>query len=350
MSRYLCVLSLLLAFGAGEARAQFGAAAPSAVTSPAEGTPAATEKPKPAEQTPAKTAETEVKLGSRLGESRRQQWEFGISVRAMGGACMGLLGTFPVPTEWPEQQVKVVSEEITPIVRRHSLRTEVEGLRQVVFDVPQLPAGSTATCFVTFEVVRHGLLPPEDPSGLVIPKDPPREVRRYLGPSPLVESTNARIRTFAKELVEGKESAWEQIQALQEGVRERVKFEPENKDVFKGAAGALRDEQADKEDLTALFVAACRTIKVPARMVWALDYCYAEFYLEDSKKQGAWFPCVVHEPVELGAVKDLRPILEKGDNFKVNEAKAPQRFVREFLTGKGGGGRPSVEFRRRNAD
>ena len=51
--------------------------------------------------------------------------------------------------------------------------------------------------------------------------------------------------------------------------------------------------------------------------------------------------------LQLGAVKDLRPILEKGDNFRVPEEKAPQRFVAEFLTGKGGGGKPTVEFRRR---
>jgi hypothetical protein len=79
-----------------------------------------------------------------------------------------------------------------------------------------------------------------------------------------------------------------------------------------------------------------------------MDYCYAEFYLEDGSKKGGWYPCVVHEPAELGVCSDLRPILEKGDNFKVVEEKAPQRFVKEYLTGKGG--KPSVEFRRRMAD
>ena len=58
----------------------------------------------------------------------------------------------------------------------------------------------------------------------------------------------------------------------------------------------------------------------------------------------------VHDEMPLGAVKDTRPILEKGDNFKVPEKKEPLRFVTEFLTGKGGSGQPSVEFRRRSAD
>jgi hypothetical protein len=286
---------------------------------------------------------------SPLGEAKAQKWEFGVSIRAVGGPSAGLFGTFPVPADWPEQQVKVVNEEITPNVRRHSYR-EVEGLKQMLVEVPQLAAGETATCFITFEITRQAILPPADTASLVVPKDPPREVRKCLGSSPDVESTNATIRSLAHELTEGKEQAWEQVQAIVDGVRAKVKFEPDGKDTFKGAIGAIRDGKADKEDMTAAFVAVCRAAKIPARMVWSMDYCYAEFYLEDAMGKGAWYPCVVHQEVELGAVKDLRPILEKGDNFKVPEHRAPQRFVAEFLKGKGGGGRPSVEFRRRMAD
>ena len=103
--------------------------------------------------------------------------------------------------------------------------------------------------------------------------------------------------------------------------------------------------------LTATFVAVSRAAKIPARMVWAMDYGYAEFYLTDANGKGTWYPCVVHQDVELGACKDVRPILEKGDNFKIPEEKALQRFVEEFLKGKDtGGGRPAVEFRRHNLD
>jgi hypothetical protein len=284
-----------------------------------------------------------------LGESQTHKWEFGVSIRAVGGPCAGLFGTFPVPSDWPEQQVKIVQEEITPHVRRTSYR-EIDGLKQMLFDVPQLAAGETANCFITFEITKNTQQPPADTSGLVVPKDPPREVRKYLAASPQIETTNLKVKNLARELIAGQTIAWEQVAAIQAGVRERVKFEPDNKDVFKGAAGALKDGKADKEDLTAAFVAICRAAKVPARMVWVLDYCYAEFYLDDAEGKGAWYPCVVHEDLPLGTVKDTRPILQKGDNFKVPEKKEPQRFVAEFLTGKGGGGQPSVEFRRRLAD
>jgi hypothetical protein len=184
----------------------------------------------------------------------------------------------------------------------------------------------------------------------VVAKEMPRDVRRHLGASPYIESANLKLRSLARELTGGKATAWAQVEALYDGVRERVKFEVDNKDKFKGAIGALRDGQADKEDLTGLFVALCRANKVPARMVWSLDSCHAEFYLHDAEGKGLWIPCQLHGEKQFGHVSDHRPILEKGDNFKVPEKKEPQRFVAEFLTGKGGGGRPQVEFRRRLAD
>jgi hypothetical protein len=276
-----------------------------------------------------------------------------------------------VPSDWPEQQVKPAGEQISPSVARHTYRP-ADGLKQMVFELPQLSAGSTAECFVTFEVTKQSQLPPKNSADLVIPKDPPRDVKKWLNPSPLIESTNTKVRALSRELPAGKETAWEQVQAILTGVREKVKYEVDPKDVMKGAVGALRDGKADREDLTATFVAVCRAAKIPARMVWAMDYCYAEFYLEekagaeqpanenatkkkpskDSKTpKGSWYPAVVHEDVELGACRDFRPIIEKGDNFKVPEDKAVQRYVKEFLTGKGGtGGKPSVEFRRHRVD
>jgi transglutaminase superfamily protein len=306
-------------------------------------------------------------------EAQTHKWEFGISVRAVGGPCAGLFGTFPVPADWPEQQVKVSGEQISRSVQRHSYRTS-DGLKQMVFEVPQLPSGGSAECFITFEITKRAQIPPRDTANLIVPKDPPRDVKKHLNPSPLIEISNAKVRSLARELPEGKETAWQQVQAILDGVREKVKFEPDPKNTFKGAIGALRDGKADREDLTATFVAVCRAAKIPARMVWAMDFCYAEFYLEEKeatdekeasddkagkakkgpkeKKEpkGAWYPCVVHQQTELGACPDFRPIIEKGDNFKVPEDKAVQRFVKEFLTGKGGGGKPAVEFRRRNAD
>ena len=283
--------------------------------------------------------------GPRLDKSLTKKWQVGVKVRAVGGNVGALFGTIPVPSDWPEQQVKVVMENVSPHVGSVKYRTIDGGLRQMVFEIPQIPAGDTATALITFEVTKRSMLAPTDTAGYVISKNPPKEVRKFLGPSPQIEIANAKIKSLTKELVAGKEGAWKQIESLCDGVREKVKLD---KDKIKGALAALRDGKADQEDLTALFVACCRVHKVPARMVWIPDSCYAEFYLEDAKGKGYWFPCQVAGDKAFGSQPDQRPILQKGDNFKVPEKKEAMRFVNEFLTGKGGGGgAPEVEFVRR---
>ena len=282
--------------------------------------------------------------GPKLDKPVTVRWKVGVKVRASGGPCAGLFGTIPVPTDWPEQQVKVAKEEISPAVRRVTYREE-GGIKQLLFEIPQLPAGETATALITFEVTKSLQLAPADTSGLSVPNDPPREVRKYLGPSPFIESTNAKIKALTKTLTADKAGAWAQVEAIYDGVREKVKVDH---DKLKGAAAALRDGKAEKEDVTSLFVACCRAHKVPARMVWVPDWCYAEFYLESGKGKGFWFPCQVAGDKEFGSLTDQRPILQKGDNMRVPENKEPQRFVAEYLTGKkvvGGG--PEVEFVRR---
>ena len=286
--------------------------------------------------------------GGQLGKAETHKWEFGVIITGAGGPSANLHGTAPIPQDWPEQQAKIVGEEVSDNVRSHSYRT-IDGLKQLVFAVPQLAPGEKATCLITLEVTRSEQLAPTETASLVIAKEIPAEVRKFLGPSPLIESGNSKIRTQAKTLILGKEKAWGQVEALYDGTRSLVQFEVDGKDKFKGAIGAIRDGKADKEDLNATFVALCRTSKIPARMIWSMDSCYAEFFLTDAAGKGMWFPCQLHGDRQFGSLKDFRPILEKGDNFRVPEKADAQRFVAEFLTGKGNG-RPQVEFRRRRLE
>jgi hypothetical protein len=129
-------------------------------------------------------------------------------------------------------------------------------------------------------------------------------------------------------------------------VRDNVKYQDGK---FQGALETLRAEKGNKHDLTSLFIALCRAHKVPARTVWVTDHVSAEFYLQDQDGKGAWFPCQVAGTREFGCLSDLRPVLQKGENFKVPEQKEPQRFVPESLKGQGGrgGGTPEVQFVRK---
>jgi hypothetical protein len=282
--------------------------------------------------------------GIKLGDEQVRRWRVGLSVRAVGGPCGGLFGTVPVPTDWPEQRVRVVEEDISPQVRRVSYRMLDNGVKQMVVQIPTLAAGETATALVTFEVTRSAILGPDDTSVFSVPKRPSRDVAKFLTPSPYIETRNGKIRAAAKEALEGKDDAtdWEKAEAIYEWVRGHVEY---TNGPVKGALAALEDGNGDCEELSSLFIALCRVNRIPARTVWVPNHCYAEFYLEDAEGNGHWFPCQPAGAEHVfGSMPDVRPILQKGDNFKVPEKKEPQRYVAELLKGKAGGGKPDVTF------
>jgi hypothetical protein len=319
------------------ARAQFG---DDKAAKPAKPAPEK-EKAKPKAKERAKEKDAPLAGGVKFGKQATQRWRVGVKIQAVGGPCFNAFATAAVPTDWPEQSVKIVNEELSSHVGRVTYRMLENGVKQMLVEIPQIPAGETAQALVTFEVTRSAILPPDDPSVFKIPDRLPRDVSKFLGPSPKIETRDAQLLKLAKEVVEGKEGAWEKVEAIYDWVRTNVEYKTGE---LKGARAAMRDKAGDFEDLASLFIALCRDNKIPARTVWIPDHAYPEFYLTDDKGQGHWIPCQIAGTRDFGGIPEFRPVLQKGDNFKVPETKEPQRFVAEFLTVKSGGGKPSPKF------
>ena len=282
--------------------------------------------------------------GIRLGEAKTKQWRAGVVVQAVGGSCQALKATLAVPIEWPEQEVKIVNEETTAHVKRISYRSIDDTVKQMVIEIPVVGAGQEARAIVTFEISRRAILAPEDTAGFEIPKRVPRALQGFLGPSPYIESRHPQIIRLAKQVTDDKESGWETAEAIYDHVREVVKYKD---GPLKGALKALRDGDGDCEELSSLFIAMCRAKKIPARTVWVPGHCYPEFYLEDAEGKGHWFPCQAAGTRAFGEMPEQRPILQKGDNFRVPEKpKDKQRYVSPFLIGRPSrnGGKPKVRF------
>lgn len=278
--------------------------------------------------------------GPQLGPSTTQQYRLGMVISAGGGDCKGIIGSAPVPTDWPEQRVVEVATEFSSQVGGVDFRLIAGTVKQMVVSVPFIAAGEEVQALITYEITRCPLLPPDDPTLLEIPKKLPREVRSYLGPSPGIESRHAKIKSLAKEVMATKETAWERVEAVYDWVRDKVEY---RNGPFKGAAQALEDGYGDCEELTSLFIAMCRAQGVPARTVWVPGHCYPEFYLADAEGQGHWFPCQAAGSRSFGGIPEERPILQKGDNFTSPERpREKQRYLSEYLVGAGG--KPKVKF------
>jgi transglutaminase-like putative cysteine protease len=204
-----------------------------------------------------------------------------------------------------------------------------------------LPAGEEAKALITLEVARRAISPPADTDVFVRPRKLARDVKEHLSESPYIESRHAKIRALAKEAAVEKPSAWQQVETLYDLARAKVqyKFGP-----LKGGLKALEEGEGDCEDISSLFIALCRASEIPARTVWVPGHCYPEFYLEDQAGRGYWFPCQAAGDRDFGGIPELRPILQKGDNFRVPQQREPQRYVSENLRAADAKGAPSVRF------
>ncbi len=274
---------------------------------------------------------------------RTQRWKVGMIVSASRGPCAGIRGTVSVPVEWPEQDVKIVDEQFSDPVGRIRYRTLDHGVRQMLISISRLNPGEKVEALVTFEVTRRATPVPADTDQFKIPEELPLEARRLLGSSPLIESRSTLIKSRAKQITAGQSGGWNVARAIHDWVQDNIEF---TNTPLKGALATIRAKEGNNEDLTNTFIALCRESKIPARIVWVPEYCYAEFYLENGEGEGVWIPCELKEKTVFGAIGSDHIILQKGDNIRVPEKKEPQRFVAEFLTGKTGRGlgRPGVRF------
>ena len=298
----------------------------------------------------------ESENGPRLDPPKVQYLEVGVVITAEAGTCRDILCTVPVPLDCPEQQVRVVNEDVSPLVSELKYRSigptgresETGTARQMVLRIPQLPAGEECRAVVTFEVRRSTMQPPQETSQYEVcdARKLPKEVRPYLKGSPKIEVQDPKIKALARRLREehAEEPAWERVKAIYDWVRANVAY---SEGPLRGAAAALEAKQGDCEELTSLFIALCRANGIPARSVWVPGHCYPEFYLVDGQGQGYWFPCQAAGTEAFGGIPEERPILQKGDSFRTPEKpRETQRYVAEFLTGTPvpGAGSPKVKF------
>ena len=169
---------------------------------------------------------------------------------------------------------------------------------------------------LTFDIQRSVQLPPENKESFVLPNAKKIEpaISRYLVASPKIEVRDPKIHQAAKDCIANKKTAWDKVEALYDWTREQVKYKTGGS--CKGAVASLKSHEGGHEDMTSLFIALCRSVGIPARTVWVPEFCYAEFYLEDAKGEGHWFPCSPAGARTFGEMPDTKPIPSEGGQFQ----------------------------------
>ena len=278
-----------------------------------------------------------------LADPRTYQLKIGIHISAPESPAKTVVATAPIPMDWPEQKVRLLSEKKSPHVR---MSEEIQPGQAALMklQVAQIPKGGTAFVERLYEVTRYRTkfkLPADD---LKLPRTNPIELRDQLnGTSPGMEIHNQKMIDLANLLNSSSrdEGAWATAKSFWSWTRENVKFE--NGD-FRGAMHAIEHRCGDCEEMSALFVGLCRLSNIPARTVWVYSHDYPEFYLVDQQGKGHWIPAQVLGPAWFGEMAEYRPILQKGDRFFDPLRREYVRYVPQTMRGADAKVQPLVEF------
>lgn len=292
----------------------------------------------------AQTQKSQADVGLGYNNETTQKWEMGLEIRA-SGTVNGITAVFPVPIDWPEQKVKVLSQDKSAHVSRISIRfvDSKKTCKIAIVSIPRLPAGATAKATILFEIKKSRITEPVATSQFQFSKKAKRTHRTYLGTSPFIETTHPRIKAVAQGISFRNESAWQDVESIFKWVRENIDYEFDEK--IQSCITALENYKGDCEELSSIFIAICRSKGIPARAVWIPGHTYPEFYLEDKQGNGHWIPCqVAGGNNDFGRMPEDKPILQKGDRFKIPGHSKLQRYARPTLSARSATSSPSLKW------
>lgn len=270
-------------------------------------------------------------------------WRFGMKINSAGVAT-GIFATSPVPIECPEQTIQLIEEERLGSVGKIRLKPLKPDGRQMMFKIDRMHPEEDALAATVFRITKRDITAPAKTDGFKFAANPRGALRSYyLGESPYIDVKAPEVIAIAEKLKKENAglSAWDQVEAIYTWVRENVEYKFDKQ--IKSCVKALEDGTGDCEELSSLFIALCRVQKIPARAVWIPGHTYPEFYLEDEEGKGHWFPCQAAGTYQFGSMSERRPILQKGDRFKISGQRQPVRYAQPTLKCKDASGAIGIE-------
>lgn len=269
-------------------------------------------------------------------------WKFGLRIHA-AGRTSGIQATVPVPTNWPDQSVELIEQAKTPNVTLARLQKVGKDGQQLFIKINSLNPNQTAEATVTLKIVKHDSVAPRQTDSLEIPRKIPAGFRTYLTPSPYIESSHPSLKQLSKTITTDKDqNAWSQVHQIYDWVRDNIEYKFDTQ--IHSCLEALETGHGDCEELSSLFIAICRVRGIPARAVWIPDHTYPEFYLVDEQGKGRWYPCQAAGPYAFGRMPERKPILQKGDKFRVPGHRDPLRYIQPTLRARDAASAPRVEW------
>ncbi|HMP80385.1 MAG TPA: transglutaminase-like domain-containing protein [Pirellulaceae bacterium] len=271
-----------------------------------------------------------------------QVWIVGVEITSVGVA-QNVSVAFPIPQDWPEQGVTLLDQQVSNRVGRVKIESLPPGAKVASARIAQISPDEPARITLEFQIERRHHAVPSSQEQFRFFQDPPPGTAQFLRPSPYIESNHVRIRELAERIpIDEQDSAWRQTETVYDWLREQFpyQFDPE----IKTCLQAMEQGHGDCEELSSLFIAVCRSRGIPARAVWVVDHTYPEFLLQDAAGQSQWIPVQMAGSRLFGEMIESRPILQKGDNFRMPGSQQNTRYAQPTLVARDASAGLSLQF------
>jgi len=258
-------------------------------------------------------------------EPRSYRARIGVEVQGTGDA-RAIKATTPVPLEHPEQKIDDV--EIITDGCQAKLRKLSDGAAQLAMYAGGIREGQTIRAVADFRLTIYKQYHGFDRDAFPSRQEPPRDIRlAALKDSPGIQTSLKQVRDLAEELTKGVEHPWDQANRFKEWVPKniRARIGP-----YTSVKAALENRVGDCEERSAVFVALCRSVGIPARLVWVPNHNWSEMYLHDHEGKGHWIPVHTSCYPWFGWVGAHELVLQKGDRVRIPERRGVWRLLDDW--------------------
>lgn len=271
-------------------------------------------------------------------EPRPYDVSVGIELQGTGPAS-DITSTTVAPLEYPEQKILDTSIDVRGC--QAQVRKLAEGAGQLVLAAAEIGAGQVIRAVARFRMTLFKQYFAYQADLFPARQDVPPEVRKtYLQDSPGIQVRSRQVRTLAAELTSGTpKHPFEQAKTFAEWVPKNITPQI---GAYTSVTAALDDRRGDCEEMAGVFVALCRSVGIPARLVWVPNHNWAEFYLTDNDGKGHWIPAHTACYSWFGYNGAHELVLQKGDRVMLPEKRKQVRLLADSM--RYSGSAPKVRY------
>ncbi len=269
-----------------------------------------------------------------------QEFDVSVGIRwRSAGDAREVKSTTVAPVAFPEQEIlNVEIEKSDGCEARLVQLSETAGQLQVY--APTLARDQVVEAVAKYRMKLYRFCPQYQKDQFPKDQTVTKAIRDHaLGNSPGIRCDFSALKEIANSIASRHAHPWEKAENFHAWVWENIAGIPGK---YTSVRDAIKTRKGDCEERAGVFIAMCRAVGIPARLVWVPNHSWAEFCLFDHDGMAHWIPAHTAAYSWFGWTGIQELVLQKGDRIHQVGRDAVVRLVADWYSF--GGRKPAIEF------